>query len=183
MIEEHGSIEAYLKHLNKRPMYFTVKKDSETGKKFMELADKMDQQHADEKALAEKYGFNQWVRWNMGGGIAKVIFPDGTNPDKKLWNESSHVSGKTCYAPNKRTKAGKELHRELNGVTKVYPEDYNRPVMISDRWDHIGIALPKEGDIIGFYVSEKMLDEFKQPEDCTEVTRSAYMEIFNKNEQ
>lgn len=41
-------------------MYFITPKNSETGKKFQKIANKLDVCFENQKALAEKYGFTSW---------------------------------------------------------------------------------------------------------------------------
>ena len=70
-------------------MYFITKKDSETGKKFQKIAEKLEVCFENQKALAEKYGFTSWrgEYWVAAGGISSVIFPKGTTVDTKVWKE------------------------------------------------------------------------------------------------
>ena len=58
------------------PMYFITKKESETGKKFQKIMDKLKVCLEDQEALAEKYGFTSFrrVRWEVAGGITSVTF-------------------------------------------------------------------------------------------------------------
>jgi hypothetical protein len=75
--------------IKKMNMYFITPKNSETGKKFQKIADKLDVCFENQKALAEKYGFTLWrgESWVAAGGISSVIFSQGTTVDTKIWKE------------------------------------------------------------------------------------------------
>ena len=70
---------------NNNSMYFITKRDSETGRKFDVLVEKIDKLGKANKAIATKYGFNKWQAWSIGGGIAAAIFE--LEPESKLWSK------------------------------------------------------------------------------------------------
>ena len=151
-------------------MYYITEKYSETGKKFIELREKIDLLMQANRDLATKYGFIKWTVWILGGYISSVIFDK--QPDPKLWKYSEKNKS---WSVNKSTKSGKDLLKELQSIPKLYPEDYNAIVGVSERWGRIGVAWNNE-DFFGFEVIDKW--DYEYPSDCKEVTRTEYRKLF-----
>lgn len=159
-------------------MYFITKKESETGKKFQKIIDKLDVCHKDQKALADKYGFTSWrsAHWEAAGGIYTVKFPEGTTVDTKLWKQ---VKGKDEYMPRMNTKQGKAVQADFNQSTVITKAELNACI----GWDESFFKC------IGFdwnndeYFCFKIDDDWTDvpiPSDCTEITTSKYKELFKK---
>lgn len=157
-------------------MFYITKRDSETGKKFADLQQLFAQSHKEKVELAKKYGFGGWTEWQIGFGIANVVFAEGVIPDEKLWKPSkSH--NRDCYKPNLRTKVGRALQNELNSAKRVYPQDINFPVLRDhpdNPWMTIGFR--SAGNYYGFETPAKW--KYELPADCEEVTSIKYKELF-----
>lgn len=159
-------------------MYFITKKESETGKKFQKIVDKLKVCLEDQKALAEKYGFTSWrgAHWEAAGGIYSVIFPEGTTIDAKLWTQ---VKGKNEYRPRGNTKQGKAIQADFDKATVVTRAELNACIGLGESFfKSIGLEWNKD-KYFCFKIEEDWTD-VPIPADCTEITTSKYRELFKK---
>lgn len=157
-------------------MYFITKKDSETGKKFQKIIDKLDVCHKDQKALANKYGFTSWRRssWEVAGGISSVTFHKSATIDPKLWKL---VKGKNEYSPRLNTKEGKALQAEFKQATVITKGELNACIGWGEDFIH-SIGLDWNNDeYFCFYIEEDWTD-VPIPADCKEITISKYKKLF-----
>ncbi len=159
-------------------MYFLTKKESETGKKFQKIMDKLDICHKDQKALADKYGFTSWRRssWEAAGGISSVTFHKCATVDAKLWKL---VKGKTEYSPRLNTKEGKALQAEFKQATVITKGELNACIGWGEDFINcIGLDWNND-EYFCFYIEEDWTD-VPIPADCTEITTSKYRELFKR---
>ena len=157
-------------------MYFITKKDSETGKKFQKIIDKLDVCHKDQKALADKYGFTSWRRssWEAAGGISSVTFHKSATIDPKLWKL---VKGKNEYSPRLNTKEGKALQAEFKQATVITKGELNACIGWGEDFIHsIGLDLNNDESFC-FYIEEDWTD-VPIPAECKEITNSKYKKLF-----
>ena len=156
-------------------MYFKTERNSETGKKFQEFADKKKLALNAQVVFAEKYGIKQWrdKGWYVGGQFYSVIFKDDVEVDLKVWKEVKGLPNE--YMPRLNSKKGKEIQKEIDEMPLVSKAELNSCI----GWDEdfsksIGYARSKE--YFGFEVDEKW--EVKIPKDCIEVTTTEYKKLF-----
>ena len=156
-------------------MHFITEKNSETGKNFQKIADKLDVCFENQKALAEKYGFTSWrgAYWVVAGGISSVMFPKGTTIDIKVWKEVK----KGEYMPRLNTKQGKAIQADLEQAITISKAELNACI----GWDegfskHIGFC-KANNEYFGFTIDDDWTDIII-PNDCTEITATKYRELF-----
>lgn len=152
--------------------------NSGTGKKFQELGEMLKAKQNALEALRDKYGFKNIYTMNesFGGGIHSVKgFIE--EPDKKHWRKVEATSG---YYPSKRTLKGREILKEFKAVPVVASRDINSCVGFDgEPFRTIGYNMMKpDSGYYGFQVGDDW--RFTAPADCEEVTRSQYLEIFEK---
>ena len=149
-------------------MYFITEKNSETGKKFQKIMDKLDVCRKDQKALADKYGFTSWRRayWKAAGGISSVIFPKGATIDTKVWKQ---IKGKDEYMPRLNIKQGKAIQADFDEAITVTKAELNACI----GWDEgFSKSIGFDGDndkYFGFTIDDDWTDIII-PNDCTEIT-------------
>ena len=159
-------------------MYFITEKNSETGKKFQKIMDKLDVCRKDQKALADKYGFTSWRRayWKAAGGISSVIFPKGATIDTKVWKQ---IKGKDEYMPRLNIKQGKAIQADFDEAITVTKAELNACI----GWDEgFSKSIGFDGDndkYFGFTIDDDWTDIII-PNDCTEITATKYREFFKK---
>ena len=157
-------------------MYFITPKNSETGKKFQKIADKLDVSFENQKALAKKYAFTSWRgdRWVGAGGISWVIFPKGATIDTKVWKQ---IKGKDEYMPLLNIKQGKAIQADFDQAITVTKAELNACI----GWDEgfsKSIGFDGTNDkYFGFIIDDDWTDIII-PNDCTEVTATKYRELF-----
>ena len=158
-------------------MYFITEKNSETGKNFQKIADKLDVCFENQKALAEKYGFTSWrgAYWVVAGGISSVMFPKGTTIDIKVWKEVK----KGEYMPRLNPKQGKAIQADLEQAITISKAELNACI----GWDegfskHIGFC-KANNEYFGFTIDDDWTDIII-PNDCTEITATKYRELFKE---
>ena len=158
-------------------MYFITEKNSETGKNFQKIANKLDVCFENQKALAEKYGFTSWrgAYWVVAGGISSVMFPKGTTIDIKVWKEVK----KGEYMPRLNTKQGKAIQADLEQAITISKAELNACI----GWDegfskHIGFC-KANNEYFGFTIDDDWTDIII-PNDCTEITATKYRELFKE---
>ena len=159
-------------------MYFITEKNSETGKKFQKIMDKLDVCRKDQKALADKYGFTSWRRayWKAAGGISSVIFPKGATIDTKVWKQ---IKGKDEYMPRLNIKQGKAIQAEFDQATVITKGELNACIGWGESFINcIGLDWNNDEDF-GFTIEDDWTDIII-PNDCTEITATKYREFFKK---
>lgn len=158
-------------------MYFITKKESETGKKFQKIAEKLEVCFENQKALAEKYGFTSWrgEYWVAAGGISSVIFPKGTTVDTKVWKEVRNGE----YMPRLNIKQGKSIQADFDQAVTINKKELNACIGWKEGFsEHIGFS-KANNEYFGFIIEEDWTD-VPIPADCTEITTSKYRELFKK---
>ena len=153
-------------------MYYITKKDSETGKKFQEIAKKRDIAHNEASALAEKYNIKQWrgAYWQVFGGMSSCIFEE--KPDTKLWGKGA-VDGE--YFPKQNSKAGKAIYKEIDDLTCVERHELNACIGFEGGLSTIGFS-DRNKEYFGFEFDEEW--KLEMPKDCEEVLTTRYNELF-----
>lgn len=159
-------------------MYFITKKESETGKKFQKIIDKLDICHKDQEALAEKYGFTSFRRahWEAAGGISSVIFHKCATVDAKLWKL---VNNKNEYKPRLNTKEGKAVQADFDQATVITKGELNACIGWGEDFINC-IGLDWNNDKYFCFKIEEDWTDVPIPSDCTEITTSKYRELFKK---
>lgn len=177
-------------------MYFKTDKNSATGAKFTALVEKMKEAREAQIKLLEPLNVTEWnssAFYIAGGEISSIVTQ--TPPDPKQWVP---FKMENRYAPNKRTKAGKELLAQMDKLPRVNRSDLNACVGWNQRWSCIGFAIGENH--YGFIVNEKYIvlgpplaikcgayqeDERNNPipDDCTEITFTEYNTLFPKEDQ
>ncbi|MGE4412915.1 MAG: hypothetical protein AB7E45_04365 [Candidatus Caldatribacteriota bacterium] len=157
-------------------MYFITKINSETGKKFQALKAKFEDRLDAVKLLQEKYGFKNIYMDDeaFGGGVHSVAgFIE--DPDSKHWRKIKATSG---YYPSKRTLKGREILKDFEAIQGISSEDINSCVGFCGGPVYtIGFNMNSD-KYFGFQVGDDWV--FTAPDDCEEVTRYQYLEIFKK---
>jgi hypothetical protein len=158
-------------------MRYITKKDSETGKKFLEVKKKMDEAQKAQRALALELGAKEWregyfVRF---GGISSLIFPDPEQVDKKVWKNVNKV--KDEWMPRLTNKVGRAIHERIDNLPVVTSLDLNKCIGFNDKFKGIGVDFNNEE-----YISYITQPEWNAPvpEDCEEITYTRYNEMFGK---
>ena len=153
-------------------MFFITKKDSETGKKFQKICEKIDFCHNEAVKIAEKYGFKEWYEHPVcaSGGIYKAHFDNPDEVDLSIWRKDPNNQG---YIPRKNTKKGKKLYNELQNLPVVTPTELNLCIGWEKGIVHIGFKEGKE--YFGFSTNSKY--EIIIPKDCREITETEYNNI------
>ena len=158
-------------------MYFITEKNSETGKKFQKIANKLNVCFENQKALAKKYGFTSWrgSYWVVAVAISSVMFPKGTTIDIKVWKEVK----KGEYMPRLNTKQGKAIQADLEQAITISKAELNACI----GWDegfskHIGFC-KANNEYFGFTIDDDWTDIII-PNDCTEITATKYRELFKE---
>jgi hypothetical protein len=159
-------------------MKFITKKDSETGKKFQVIADKLKEARNAQKQLVEELGFKAWRAgyWLVRSGFSALCSPI-TKPDPTIWK---NVNGsKNEFMPRANRKAGKEIIKKFDAMPVVSSDDLNQCIGFNGApFSTIGFAFKKNGEYFGFSVKEDW--NVQIPEDCLEVTVSHYNDLFKK---
>ena len=159
-------------------MYFITPKDSKTGKKFQQIADKLDVCFENQKALAKKYAFTSWRgdRWVVAGGISSVIFPKGATIDTKVWKQ---IKGKDEYMPRLNIKQGKAIQADFDQAITVTKAELNACIGWDEGFSQ-SIGFNSSNDkYFGFIIDDDWTDIII-PNDCTEITATKYRELFKK---
>lgn len=158
-------------------MYFITKKDSETGKKFQQIANKMVVCYEYQKVLADKYGFTSWrgAYWVIAGGISSVIFPKDTIVDTKVWKKVK--DRKNEYTPRLNTKQGKSVQADFEQAPTITKSELNACIDWDEAFSNIGFDKGND-KYFGFCVGEDC--NVVIPKDCEEITTTKYRELFGK---
>lgn len=157
-------------------MYFITDRNSETGKKFEVLAEKMENAKKLAWEFAEKYGFKalRMDRFSAVGGISSLADPE-TVPDPKIW-KGGEVRGE--FMPRLTSKEGKLINKEIQELPTIGRTEPNECVGFDGSlFRGIGFQQTNE-KYFGFSLSDDWV--FTPPEDCEEVTITRYKELFPK---
>lgn len=153
-------------------MYYITEKNSETGKKFQVFSDKNKAIFREEKALADKYNYNEWILsgFTIRGNIAYVRFKDESQVDMSVWKKDGQN-----YSPRLNTKKGKQIKADFQNLEILLWEDLNACI----GWDSFGtcIGFNENDNYFGFSVREEW--EVPIPNDCKEITHTEWKKIFN----
>jgi len=155
-------------------MYFKTKRDSDTGKKFEELLDKMKVVRDSQVAFGEKYGFtkSRESRSHLRGRFSACLLV-GT-VDTKAWKTVNN--SKEEWMPRMNTKAGQAIQAEIDALPIIERQELNDCVAYNNGpWNHIGFNLATEGwfgfECLGY-------EGYKPPTDCEEITETEYKTLF-----
>lgn len=154
-------------------IYYKTPKDSETGEKFQEIAERADLCQESVKLLLNELGASSQYypdRWSVYGGIEYVIFDK--EPDMTVWKSESKI-GINVYSPRLKSKAGKDLESEIGLLPKVSRYELNQCIGFDSHFHCIGFTY--NDDLFGFSVSSNW--KCKIPTDCEEITYSEYQSI------
>jgi hypothetical protein len=155
-------------------MYYITEKSSVTGRKFQALRRKLNAALQAQKVFARKYGFHEWrgATWCCGGGLSSCGKFD-TVPDPKIWGKGTEQGE---YYPKASSLAGKAILEEMKQLPRVKFTDVNACIGFDGGiGDQIGFNATNKR-FIGIILREEWV--IKMPEDCTEVTRTRYLELF-----
>lgn len=153
--------------------YFKVSADSETGKKFAEFYKTLRSIRKQQKALSEKYGFDQWKESNHGdyGVITGVLFNNIT-PDKTIWKKHD----KESMYPKSSSIIGRQIIEEFEQVETMDRYTPNKIVGYDGGFFHqIGYHYKVKG-FYGFQVGDDW--NFKPKKDQIEITVTEYQKLF-----
>lgn len=159
-------------------MYYITQKDSETGKKFQAVKEKMEDIYQKQRKLAEKYGFSQWCGYQsqVKGNIKCVSFEDETKIDPKVWKIYDIYKGEKFYSPKLSSKVGKEINQAFHNLPVIGFEELNDCIGAFLFSNCIGFAWGEE--YFGFTTKEEW--DVEIPADCEEITFKRWKEIFKE---
>lgn len=162
-------------------MYYITKKDSETGKKFRAVKEKMDNIHQKQGELAEKYGFSHFINkpFCVIGQIQCVAFEDHIRIDPKIWALYEERNERKFYTPKLSTSKGKQIRQDFDTLDKVFYSDINACIGFDSCRCHIGFNFNND-DYFGFETDKEW--EVEIPTDCEEITFKRWKEIFKEEE-
>lgn len=157
-------------------MYYITKKDTETGKKFQVLQQKLKDIRKKQKEVADKFNLSCWVEkhFQVAGQIWLVSFKEGEEIDLKNWKNHSEK----FYLPKLNTKKGKEIQAEFDNIPIVSWKDLNACIGLKESSFHIGFEFNND-TYFGFTTKEKW--EVEVPADCEEITFTQWKEIFKND--
>lgn len=156
-------------------MFYITNKESETGKKFNEVYNKLLSVRESQFGFLKKYNFHLF-RENSAfssGGISSCLDFDET-PDPKIWKKLKRDDGKDAYFPRKTSKEGKRIAKEIENLPILDNTEFNACIGFDDPFDTIGFFVSEE--YFGFSVNDKWNVDI--PDDCEEVTTKRFNEIF-----
>lgn len=162
-------------------MYFITKKDSETGKKFQVIVDKMKAIDIIRNEFLERHGFQgyQTQGFYFYGGLDACALPS-KEIDSKLWRIKKNKRNELFY-PNCRNKEGKIIKKEIENIPTISVEELNKCVNITNSIFNlrlIGIGFTDNSDQYFGFTAGDDWTFFKKPEDCDEITYTKFKELF-----
>lgn len=152
-------------------MKLITKRDSETGKKAIQLSKRMLDSNEKAIKLAKELG-GKGARGGfdcVGGGISSIEFDKA--PDAKLWKHLRYNE----YMPKLNIKAGKEIQKRIDNLPVVRNHEMNEIIDAKVTFGHIGWNTSRD-DVVGFITKEKW--QMSIPEDCEEITITKWNELF-----
>ncbi len=153
--------------------YYITPEDSETWKRFEELEKRHKESYAIITAFAIKVGgYSAFVDLMFSGKTTSIAFKEDKKPDPQLWRKIAEEG----YVPKKTSEAGKQLLKEMNALPCMVTNDERNACVgyKADLNECIGVA--KTDGHIGFMTCDGW--EFTPPQDCEEVTKTRYDELF-----
>jgi hypothetical protein len=164
--------------MSKMTICYITKKDSETGAKFQELEQKMNQVRIEQKKLSDELGFSKWRNdpWAFAGGFSSLLFDK--KPNDKLYRKK--VIFPNEFMPRRNSKEGKLISEKLKACPKVEKGEANACVNFDGHpFKSIGFAFDHD-EYFGFQVDSSW--NFTPPADCEEITPTKYKELFYAKE-
>lgn len=155
-------------------IYFITTPVTETGKKFRELELKVEECFQARKKFLKKYGVKEYRPHQLDpfGGVCSCFFDN--EPSLLLWRRL--YKGENEYLPNKKTKEGKALFKELDELPTVTSLQLNMCIgfnaIFFKRIGYNSII----GKLYGFSLNTDW--GIKVPSDCTELTYTEYAKTF-----
>lgn len=162
-------------------MKYICRRDSETGKKFLELRDRIKLVSEEADKEAKKFGTDEYYshRWAIEGGIEAIVLNNGTLPDGTIpegLRQSKDFNSDNVFVPNLKTKKGKEIKKRWDSLPNVSKIELNIIVNHKETmFSNVGYNFNNE-EYVGFIVGEKW--NVKVPEDCEEITVTKWNELF-----
>ena len=163
-------------------MYYITKKDSETGKKFALIVEKIKKANSAALEIVKELGADAHrpsnSPWISHGGISSFVFYHEPE-NKSIWK----IIGKNEYFISKKTKEGTALLRRIKILPIVEIDELNKCIgmetMSDSHWRSIGFHADDDEKIkfFGFKLKEEW--KINVPADCTEVTTKNFNKIFN----
>jgi hypothetical protein len=164
--------------MSKMTICYITKKDSETGVKFQELEQKMNQVRKEQEKLSDELGFSKWRDdpWAFAGGFSSLLFDK--KPNDKLYRKK--VIFPNEFVPRRNSKEGKLISEKLKACPKVEKGEANACVNFDGHpFKSIGFAFDHD-EYFGFQVDSSW--NFTPPADCEEITPTKYKELFYAKE-
>jgi hypothetical protein len=164
--------------MSKMTICYITKKDSETGVKFQELEQKMNQVRKEQEKLSDELGFSKWRDdpWAFAGGFSSLLFDK--KPNDKLYRKN--VIFPNEFVPRRNSKEGKLISEKLKACPKVEKGEANACVNFDGHpFKSIGFAFD-HAEYFGFQVDSSW--NFTPPADCEEITPTKYSELFYAKE-
>lgn len=155
-------------------IYFKTTPDTETGKKFRELELESEKCFQARKKFLKKYGVKEFRPHSLHpfGGVSSCCFDNEPNPS--LWRRL--YKGENEYLPNKKTKEGKAIFKELDELPTVTTYELNMCVGFDKMFfKRIGYSSIR-GKLYGFSLNTDW--GIKVSSDCTEITYTEYAKTF-----
>ena len=165
--------------MSKMTICYITKKDSDTGVKFQELEQKMNQVRIEQEKLSNELGFSKWRDdpWTYAGGFSSLVF-EGKAPDEKVYKRTKHFPKE--FMPKRNSKEGKLISEKLKACLTVEKGEANACVNFDGHpFKSIGFAF-NHAEYFGFQVDSSW--SFTPPADCEEVTPTKYNELFKTKE-
>lgn len=145
-------------------MYYTTKKNSETGKKFQEIIRKSYVIREEQAKLANEFGFNGWTHseFRAIGGFGSLQFKK--EPDNAVYRKLNDGN----WLPRRNTKAGKIIHQKLEACPSVTWHELNSCIGFESRIYCIGFYYGNKDYFV--FIVDKNWGPFQPPADCKEIS-------------
>jgi hypothetical protein len=162
-------------------MKFITKRNSATGKKFLEIEERKLEALRAQKRMAKELGYEQWreAYWVAFGGVSSIMFKDRHKVDKKVWKNVNNCPDE--WMPRLNTKEGKAIDDKLKTLPTISADDLNQCIGFDGApFKSIGFTHNSD-EYFGFEIVDGW--KIKIPKDCKEVTTTKYNSIFGKEKE
>ena len=154
-------------------MFYKTSPDSATGKMLISMNESMNSATDSAIELTEELGGcgSMVGHWCVSGGISTILFDKDRIPEN--WK-----SVRDGFMPKNNNKIGKAIHRKISMLPVVSFSDLNACVGLKSGFGHIGYRI-HDNNIL-YTVGEKLLiqSNYDKPDDCTEITRTEFNQLF-----
>lgn len=157
--------------------YYKIAKDSETGKKFTELMERLNDFLDTRNRFAERYGIEGFYTYGMYlASVADVRFKDKTFADKDNWKKDAK-SG--CFRPKVNPK-DKQLRKDWEELQSKSIQRFELDKIVggSDPFHQCGFDYSEED--YSFIFTNKP-ETFNFPSDVIEISNLEYLELTKQN--